>query len=143
MLAQLHLSLTAVCYSTCCPRTQFLSFTPQNGGAAQSCRRKKAEEGHIFHPGLQGVWVQSCFVLATRLTKSSRCWEQKEGWAAAGGWQPRLVLTILSSLSGAASCVRPREDQFVHSLQATGEETFPFLREKAQQGHDQDRGTAG
>lgn len=104
---------------------------------------RKQRKAHTFHPGLQGVRVQTCFVLATRLTKSGRCWEQKEGWAATGGWQPQVVLTILTSLSGGASCLRPRGDQFVPSLQATGEDTFPFLREEAQQGHDQDWETAG
>lgn len=87
--------------------------------------------------------MQRCFVLVTRLTKSGRCWEQKEGWAAAGGWQPQLLLTILTSLSGAVNCLRPREDQFVHSLQAIEKETSSFLRKEAQQGHDQDWETAG
>lgn len=71
---------------------------------------------------------------------------QKGVWAAAGGWQPGLVLTMPPSLSGAAGWLGmltgPRGDQFVHSPQAREDGTFPVLREEAQQGHDQDWGTA-
>lgn len=82
-----------------------------------------------------------------QISQKQQLLEQKGGWAAAGGWQPGLVLTMSTSLSGAAGwlgmLMGPRGDQFVHSPQARGDKTFPFLREEAQQGHDQDWGTAG
>lgn len=130
----------------CLELSLFVPHPKREGGTTPSCRDEKAERGHISHPRLQGAWVR-LLCADYQISQKQQVLERRGGWAAAGGWQPGLVLAILTSLSRAAGWLgmltRLRGDQFVLSPQARGDKTFPFRREEAQQGHDQDDRTVG
>lgn len=140
----LHQSLAAVCCSTY--NSVCLFCTPKRRSSSE-LRGGESKGGPCLPPRITVSLGVRLLCARYQISQKQQLLEQKRGWAAAGGWQPGLVLTMPPSLSGAAGWLGVptglRGDQFVHPLQAKGDKTFPFLRKKAQQGYDQDWGTAG